>query len=133
MNPIFKNYSDSAAQLAQKITEEGIAHPIFTYINPDAYQYCQKVNPSLVPFSNLNLSLASTLIILDDGSTSAVEYNEFTDRIHQQFSTTKVIIAIPVIPESEKPILQSACDTLIYLHADTLFFSVNQFYQEAKF
>lgn len=128
---IFKNYSESAKLLADKIAEEGITNPVFTFINPDAEKYCRLVSPGVVPFAKLQLSSSpSTLIILDDGSTSAVEYNEFTDHIRETYPETNIIIAVPVIPESEKNTLESACDSLLYLHADPLFFSINQFYQE---
>lgn len=126
---IFKNYSESANLLAQKIAEEGLANPIFTYINPDARNYCLLISPILVEFQRLSFTIPSTLVILDNGSTNSVEYNEFTDRIRNKFPSTKIIIAIPVIPESEKAMLESVCDTLIYLHAEPLFFSINQFYQ----
>jgi hypothetical protein len=127
---IFKNYSESAQLLADKIKEEGIKNPVFTFINPDAESYCQLVSPIIIPFDKLHLPSPSTLVILDNGSTNAVEYNEFTDRIRKKYSETYIIIAVPVIPESEKSTLESACDSLIYLHADPLFFSINQFYQE---
>lgn len=128
MNPIFKNYSDSAQQLFSRIKEESI-NPVFTYINPDAKNYCQLISSNLVEFSQLKLTTPSTLVILDDGSTNSVEFNEYTDRIRESSPTTKIFIAIPVIPESEKATLESVCDTLIYLHAEPLFFSINQFYQ----
>ena len=126
---IFKNYSESAKLLADKIKEEGIDNPVFTFINPDSEKYCQLVSPSVISFNQLHLSSPSTLIILDDGSTKSLEYNEFTDQIRKKYPETFIVIAIPVIPESEKSTLESACDSLIYLHADPLFFSVNQFYQ----
>jgi hypothetical protein len=128
---IFKSYSESAQLLAARIAEEGIANPIFTFINPDAANYCHLVSPQAVIFDQLQLSPSpSTLVILDDGSTPAAEYNEFTDRIRKNYPETYIVIAIPVIPESEKTTLESAGDSLLYLHADPLFFSINQFYQE---
>lgn len=127
---IFKNYSESAQLLASKIAEEGISKPVFTFINPDAQNYCHLVSPELIPFMELHLSSPSTLIILDDGSTSATEYNEFTDRIRKEYPETFIVIAIPVIPESEKNTLEAACDSLLYLHSEALFFNINQFYQE---
>jgi len=129
---IFKNYSESAKLLADKIKEEGIVNPIFTFINPEAENYCKLISPNLIEFSvirNLKFVIRN-LIILDDGSTNSSEYNEFTDQIRKKYPETFIIIAIPVIPESEKSVLESAGDSLIYLHADPLFFSVNQFYQE---
>ena len=127
---IFKNYSESAKLLSDKITEEGIVNPIFTFINPDAENYCKLISPSAIPFNLLNLPSPSTLIILDDGSTNSSEYIEFTNQIRKKYPETFIVIAIPVIPESDKNLLESACDSLLFLHADPLFFSVNQFYQE---
>lgn len=130
---IFKNRADSANLLAQKIKEEIGADFTLVYINPDSKDYSQllatNLSVSAYPFSN-NLNFSHNLLITDDGSTNAQEYNEFTDKIRKSFPQTKIIIAIPVIPESEKSILESNCDTLIYLHADPYFFSINQFYQE---
>jgi hypothetical protein len=127
---IFKNYSESAQLLANKIAEEGINKPIFTCINPEVQNYCRLIAPNLIPFNELHLPSPSTLVILDDGSTPASEFNEFTDRIRKEYLETFIVIAIPVIPESEKKTLESACDSLLYLHAEPLFFSINQFYQE---
>jgi len=73
------------------------------------------------------------LIIVDNGSTLAIEYDEFTDEIRKKHPTTKIIIAVPIIPESEINILSKNCDTLLYLHADPFFFSLEQFYQEHNF
>jgi hypothetical protein len=126
---IFKNYLEAANLLTNKIKEEGIVKPVFTFINPDAKKFALLVSPNLINFSDFQPTSPSTLIILDNGSTNAVEYNEYTDRIHKNFPTTKIVIAIPVIPESEKAVLESVCDTLIYLHSDPYFFSVNQFFE----
>ncbi|KKR67336.1 MAG: hypothetical protein UU09_C0032G0018 [Microgenomates group bacterium GW2011_GWA2_40_6] len=125
---IFKSYSEAADLLANKIKEEGITAPVFTYINPDAKTFALLVSPNLVDFSNLNLTSPSTLVIVDNGSTNSIEYNEFTDIIRKNYPTTKIVLAIPVIPESEKATLESVCDTLIYLHADPYFFSLSQFF-----
>jgi len=125
---IFKSYSEAASLLANKIKEEGIANPIFTYINPDAKKFALLISPNLIDFSRLNLPSPSTLVIIDNGSTNSIEYNEFTDIIRKSYPTTKIILAIPVIPESEKATLESVCDTLIYLHSDPYFFSLSQFF-----
>jgi len=125
---IFKSYSEAASLLAQKIKEEGITNPIFTYINPDAKSFALLVSPNLIDFPNLDLTSPSTLVIIDNGSTNSVEYNEFTDKTRKNYPTTKIVLAIPVIPESEKATLVSVCDTLIYLHSDPYFFSINQFF-----
>jgi hypothetical protein len=125
---IFSSYSEAANLLTKKIKEEGIANPTFTYINPDAKKFALLVSSTLIDFSKLNLTSPSTLIIIDDGSTNSVEYNEFTDKIRKIYPSTKIILAIPVIPESEKATLESVCDTLIYLHSDPYFFSLSQFF-----
>ena len=129
---IFKNYSDSARQLSDKIKVEGIVNPIFTYINPDAKSYCQLVTANPVSSLDLKLPTPASLVILDDGNTRALEFSEFTDRIRKTNPQTNIIIAVPVIPESEKKTFESACDSLIFLHSDPLFFSVNQFYQDPQ-
>jgi len=127
---IFKNYLEAANLLAAKIKEEGITNPIFTYISPESKNFASLVSPSLISFSDFKPTNPTTLVILDNGSTNAVEYNEFTDRIRKKYPTTNIIIAIPVIPESEKNTLESVCDTLIYLHSDPYFFSVDQFFEK---
>ncbi|MFA6518688.1 MAG: hypothetical protein WCV93_03530 [Candidatus Shapirobacteria bacterium] len=147
---VFKNRSESAQLLSQKIKEEIGADFALTYISPDSQSFAQllannlKTNPKFLPdlFSNSEAkrspsqtdkfvdSLIRRFVIIDEGSTNSQEYNEFTDRIRKTFPQTKIIIAIPVIPESEKSQLEANCDTLIYLHADPYFFSINQFYQE---
>jgi len=126
----FKNYSESAKLLADKIKEEGIANPIFTFINPDAASYCRLVTFNPIAYADLQLPTPANLVILDDGNTRASEFAPFTDRIRKIYPETNIIIAVPVIPESDIESLKSACDSLIYLHVDPYFFSVNQFYQQ---
>lgn len=130
MSPIFKNYSDSAQRLTDKIAEEGIATPIFTYINPEAKGFCQLISPGSTYFFDLRLSGPTTLVFLDDGSTRASEFVEYTDQIRQKHPQIQIIIAIPVIPQSEEEIFKANCDCLLTLHIEPLFFSINQFYQE---
>ena len=127
---IFKNFSESAQLLANKIAVEEINHPIFTFINPDAKDYCLLISHNSTAALDLKLPSPANLVILDDGNTRAPEFSEYTARIRKNNPGTNIVIAIPVIPESEKEALKSACDSLIYLHSDPLFFSVNQFYQE---
>jgi len=129
---IFKNFSESAKLLTDKIKEEGVYNPIFTFINPDAESYCRLVSPYLAPSAGLKLPQPANLVILDNGTTRAPEFAEFTDRIRKTNPETFIVIAIPVIPESEKKSLESACDSLLYLHADPLFFSVDQFYHTIR-
>lgn len=126
MNPIFKNYSESAKSLLDLITAEQITNPIFTYINPDAENFCRLITPNLVPFFDLQPSVS--IIILDDGSTRASEFVEYTDQIKKKFPQSQIIIATPVIPASEEKIFQANCDRLLTLHIEPLFFSLDQFY-----
>lgn len=127
---IFKNYSESARMLADKIKEEGITNPVFTFINPDAESYCRLVTFNPIASASLNLPTPANLVILDDGNTRAPEFAEFANRVRKNYPETNIVIAVPVVPESDIDALKSACDSLIYLHADPYFFSVNQFYQE---
>lgn len=129
---IYKNYSETALLLAQKITENFKNNFSLTFISSESKDFAQKVA------DNLGVKLVDTinpqnLIIVDNGSTLAVEYDEFTDEIRKKHPTTKIIIAVPIIPESEINILSKNCDTLLYLHADPFFFSLEQFYQEHNF
>jgi len=129
---IFKNYSESAALQAQKIKDEFDGNFSLTFINPESETFAKKVAEYLN--STLDESVhPQYLVIIDNGITPSVEYNEFTDEIRKNHPSTDIIIAIPVIPESEKATLSQNCDTLLYLHADPYFFSVDQFYEEAKF
>lgn len=129
---IFKNYSETATLLAQKIKDEFNDNFSLTFINPESEEFANKIGSILN--TNLNeLINPQNLIIIDNGLTPSVEYNEFTDQIRKKHPTTNLIIAIPIIPESEKEILSENCDTLLYLHSDPYFFSVDQFYEEAKF
>lgn len=135
---IFKNQQESANLLAQKIKEEvgnDLKNYLFTYIDLEDKNYCelitQELNQELKYLPDLlskTLNIKN-LIILDSGNTNGQEYNEFTDQIRKKYPEIKIIIAVPVIPESEEKLLQSNCDSLIYLHADPLFFSTHQFYE----
>ena len=139
---IFKNFSESANLLAQKLKEEGIAESsILTYIDQDDKDYCQLIA------DNLSLSLLylpdliknkyvfplPNLIIADSGQTRGQEYNEFTDLIRKISPQTKIYLAIPVIPLSEEDFLKQTADSLITLHVEPLFFSVSQFYTETTY
>ena len=128
---IFKNYSETASLLAQKI-KENFDDFSLTFINQESEPFAKKVAEILG--TNLNDSTTpKNLIIIDNGATLAEEYNEFTDEIKKTHPTTNIIVAIPIIPESEKEILEKICDTLLYLHADPYFFSLDQFYEEPSF
>ena len=130
MSPIFKNYSDSANQLSKLIADEQIVNPVFTYINPDAKNYCQLVCPESSYFFDLHPSLPATIVILDDSSTRATEFIEFTDQIKQKYPAAQITIAVPVVPQSEEATFKANCDRLLTLHTEPLFFSINQFYQQ---
>lgn len=129
---IFKNYSESASLLAQKIKENFDHSFSLTFISSESKDYAQKV----AEFLNVDLNDSikpQQLIIVDNGSTLAEEYNEYTDNIRKKHPTTNITLAIPVIPESEKETLAKNCDTLLYLHSDPYFFSVDQFYIDHSF
>lgn len=129
---IFKNYSESASLLAQKIKENFDENLSLTFVSSESKDYAQKVADILK--STLNDSInPHQLIIIDNGSTLAEEYNEFTDEIRKKHPTTNITLAIPIIPESEKETLNKICDTLLYLHSDPYFFSVDQFYIDHSF
>jgi hypothetical protein len=136
MSPIFTTLSDSAAQLAAKIKDENIQNYSLFYISPDSQQFANMVakilNTSVSEMFDPQLLIINYkfLIIIDSGSSRASEFNEYTDVIRKKFPEINIIIAVPVIPESEKSTFESVCDTLIYIHSDPLFFSVNQFYQQ---
>ncbi|MEK7527867.1 MAG: hypothetical protein AAB574_02530 [Patescibacteria group bacterium] len=131
---IFKSYSEAASLLAQKIHQENFSDISLVYINPESKTFAELVanqlNLSLILLSDPQYLILNTkyLILIDIGSTNSVEYNEFTDKIRKTYPSTKIILAIPVIPESEKTTLESVCDTLIYLHSDPYFFSLSQFF-----
>ncbi len=128
---IFKNYSESAKLLAQKIQDDYQQYSL-TFINSESADYAQKVAEFL--HTNLNESLPpKNLIIIDNGSTLAEEYTQFTNEIRKAYPTTNIIVAIPIIPESELAILSQNCDTLLYLHSDPFFFSLDQFYEQHSF
>jgi len=135
---IFKNFSESAVLLAQKIKEEGIDHSsVITYIDQDDKDYCQLIADNLsldlmyLPdLINKNYTFTlPNLIIADSGQTRGQEYNEFIDLLRKTSPKTKIYLAIPIIPASEEEILKQTCDSLITLHVEPLFFSVSQFYK----
>lgn len=131
---IYKNYSETAQLLSQKIQEnfEDKNSYTITFINQESADFAKKICEFLQ--TDLTESVhPKNLIIVDNGSTLADEYNEFTDEIRKTHPTTKIILAIPIVPESEVEKLSENCDTLLYLHSDPYFFSLNQFYEEPKF
>jgi predicted phosphoribosyltransferase len=131
---IYKNYSETASLLAQKIKENFADKNSYsvTFINQESEDFAKKICEYLQTDLIENIH-PKNLIIVDNGSTLADEYNEFTDEIRKTHPTTKIILAIPIIPESEVEKLSKNCDTLLYLHSDPYFFSLNQFYEEPNF
>lgn len=146
---IYKNYSETAKLLAEKIREltdtnvetfcktslpNKIISPKYslTFISSESEDFAKKVAEYL-DTSLTELVNPKNLIIIDNGATLAVEYNEFTNEIRKAHPTTKIILAIPIVPESEVDILSENCDTLLYLHADPYFFSLDQFYEEHSY
>lgn len=141
---IFQNPTESAKLLAQKIIEEGIdlSKSLLVYIDTEDQKYCQiiadelkiKLNflPDLILNTQYLIPNTKNIIIVDSGNTRGVEYNEFTDKIRSEFPTVDIVLAIPVIPESEEKILKQNCDELLTLYIEPYFFSINQFYIENK-
>lgn len=137
---IFQNPTESAKLLAQKIIEEEIdlSKSLLVYIDPDDKQYCQiianelktKLNflPNLLLDTKYQILNTKYLIILDSGNTRGSEYNEFTDQIRKNFPTLEIVLAIPVIAQSEEETLKSNCDELLTLFVEPYFFSLDQFY-----
>lgn len=140
MNPIFKNSSDAALALSKLILAENLSDPVFTFISPDAQNFCQlivqQLHTSLVNFSDIFLKFTTSnfrsLIILDDASTRATEFIEFTDLARQKFPQSQIIVAIPFVPQSEESVFKNNSDRLLTLHVEPLFFSPGQFYQQAN-
>ncbi|MDP4009417.1 MAG: hypothetical protein Q8P53_00325 [Candidatus Shapirobacteria bacterium] len=134
---IFKDRSESAKFLSQKIREEIISSYFLTYIDPDSQKYCQLIANNLNQKLEFLPSLLATrklketprLVILDDGQTDGQEFNEFTDKIRKEHPLINITIAVPVIAQSEQKLFQEACDQLLTLIVEPLFFSVNQFYE----
>ncbi|MGI5840770.1 MAG: hypothetical protein ACOX6N_00910 [Patescibacteria group bacterium] len=138
---IFKNTKESASLLSQKIAEElslNSNNSLLCYINPDSKDFCQlvadslKLNISFLPNTITGIDPKNTLylLIIDNGDTRAVEYNEYTDILRKKIPETQIIIAAPVIAQSEEEILKNCSDRLIALHVEPYFFSVSQFYQK---
>jgi predicted phosphoribosyltransferase len=132
----FKNFSESATLLAQKIKEEELSSYSLFFINYESEEFAnlvaQELNQttSLLEDPNTLNTNNKYLIIIDRGDTLAQEYNEFTDILRQKFPSQQIVIAIPTIPSAEEGILKDVADILIYLHSEPNFFSINQFYQE---
>ncbi len=130
MSPIFKNYSEAASALSNLLKSENLTTPIFTYINPDAQDFCQLIAPDTKPFFDVSFTKPATAVILDDGSTRANEFVEYTDQLRHLYPQNQIVIATPFVPESEEEIFKSNCDRLITLHVEPLFFDIHQFYQQ---
>lgn len=131
---IYKNYSETALLLAQKIKENfnNKNDYTLTFINQESAEFAKKVSEILLT-DLTELINPKNLIIIDNGTTLADEYDEFTNEIRKTHPNTKIILAIPIVPESEVEILSKNCDTLLYLHSDPYFFSLDQFYEEHSF
>jgi len=135
---IFKNPAESARLLSEKISKEGIAtSSTLTYIDAEDKEYCHLLaaNLSLELFylpelikNNYHFTLPD-LIIADSGQTRGQEYNEFTDLIRKTNPHLKIHLAIPVVSQSEEETLKQNADSLITLHVEPLFFSIDQFYE----
>lgn len=133
---IFQNLSHSAQLLAEKINSEKLSDITLAYISPDALSFCQLVATNLrLPLTNLPQNIntlipPSNLIIVDDGSTPASEFNEYTDRLKKAHPDLNLIIASPIVLETDIPLLQSVSDSLLYLTSSSYLFSLQQFYAD---
>ncbi|MBP9817872.1 hypothetical protein KBC75_03945 [Candidatus Shapirobacteria bacterium] len=133
---LFKNIADSASQLALRIQSENLAHLDLMYISPDAKEFADLVSQNLHQKDSLLLNIehlalsTEHLVIVDDGSTPSNEFDEFTVRLRKLYPQVKTVLAIPIIPEAEVKNLEICCDSLIYLSAEPLFFSLKQFYSD---
>lgn len=132
----FKNFSESATLLAQKIKIEEFTSFQLFFVNSESETFASKVAQELGATATLlldphqPLEQVKYIIIIDRGDTLAQEYNEFTDIIRQSHPNKEIVLAIPTIPSAEEGILKDVADILIYLHSEPNFFSINQFYQE---
>jgi predicted phosphoribosyltransferase len=138
---LFSSPQQSSQLLAQKLGEEFTSTSLLVFINSDAQKYCQLIAqnlsqplsylPDLLTPNTPSLILKHTSItILDDGSTPASEFTEFVTWLRQHHSSVNLAIATPVCSKSDEVIFQQLFDVFLCLHADPLFFSLNQFYQE---
>jgi predicted phosphoribosyltransferase len=140
---IFKDQNETARLIADKIKDElslTKENSILGYINPDSKNFCKTITNHLklqshyLPqiFSKKSTADIRYFLIIDNGDTRGQEYNEFTDLIHKTFPSCQIIIATPVIPQSEENILKDCSDRLLFLHIEPLFFSMSQFYETQK-
>lgn len=132
----FKNFSESASLLAQKIKTEELSSFQLFFVNSESENFASDVAQELGTTATLLLDPhqpfgeTKYIIIVDRGDTLAQEYNEFTDVIRQNHPDKEIVLAIPTIPSAEEGLLKDVADILIYLHSEPNFFSINQFYQE---
>ena len=138
---IFKNQNEAAKLLADKIRNElnpTKTNSLLGFINPDSQQFSQTVSKNLglnleflpkLLISNTNTNVLY-FIIIDSGETRGQEYNEYTDILHKKHPNAQIIIAAPVIPQSEESMLKDCSDRLLTLHVESLFFSMSQFFQK---
>lgn len=132
---IFKNYSNSAQILAQKILDNFPGATIIVCLNsshPHLNQYRQKLSNFLDEQRKTPVD-SNLLIISDPGLSQSADFEKPILALRKLYPRLKIVVAIPVIAESQKAHLQSLCDSLIYLHSEALFFSLNQFYEQANF
>jgi predicted phosphoribosyltransferase len=132
---IFKNYSDSAQILAKKILDNFPGATIVVCLN-SSHSHLDQYRQKLSDFLNKQRQTpvdSNLLIISDPGLSQSADFEKPILALRKLYPRLKIIVAIPVIAESQKTHLQSLCDSLIYLHSETLFFSLNQFYEQANF
>ncbi|MBU1130198.1 hypothetical protein KKE45_02650 [Patescibacteria group bacterium] len=136
---LFDNPLQAANQLSQKLKYEHLPpNSLVTAITKKGEYFAKPISQNLNLKYNFLFSLFSapnqllqtnSLILIDDGSTNAQEYNEYTDKIRKINPKIQIILAIPIIPTTEEKLLKKNCDRLIYLHSEKLFFDIKQFYK----
>ncbi|MFA6250562.1 MAG: hypothetical protein WC686_03610 [Candidatus Shapirobacteria bacterium] len=135
---VFKNQAESASLLSARIQAEIPSEYLLCYINPEAQGYADLIAKQLetqafdLSKSIGHLPQANAILIIDTGDTRAAEYSEYSDLIRRTFPETKIIIAVPVVPQSEEATFKTNCDSLLTLHVEPLFFSMSQFYPQTQ-
>lgn len=132
---IFKNYSESASTLAKKILDSFPGANTVVCLDsshPHLDQYRQKLSDFLKEHRQSS-SDSNLLIISDPGLNQFTHFEKPILELRKLYPRLKIVIALPVVSESQKAQFQSLCDSLIYLHSEPLFFSPNQFYEQQNF
>jgi predicted phosphoribosyltransferase len=133
---IFKSRQEAAQKIIKKLAESNSKDGSFFYLTPDSQNmtdfvshHFKKESTALFDLLGSDQKIPDQIIIIDDGGVDAEEINEYTDLLRQKNKKVKITLAIAVIAEPELKKFEQLVDQFIYLHADPLFFNINQFYQ----